>query len=156
LPVPIAAQSVKDGATATRVQIEVTLAADVPTGVYQLRVANDKGISNVAGVEIDDLAPQAFVPQVAKLPAALHGTLGGSATLATTVAGKKGQRLVVEVEARRIGSAIDPVLKLYDPGRVQIAGSRGSNALSGDARLAAQLPADGSYTIELHDLQYRA
>ena len=64
LPVPIAAQTVKDGATAAKVQIEVKLADQAPPGVYQLRIACDKGISNPVGVEIDDLPPQAFGPQV--------------------------------------------------------------------------------------------
>src|SRR3954465_14777569 len=44
LPVPIAAQVVRPGATATRVQIDVTLADTVPPGFYQLRVANAHGI----------------------------------------------------------------------------------------------------------------
>src|SRR5439155_6704191 len=67
-----------------------------------------------------------------------------------------GQRLVVEIEARRLGSAIDPVIKLFDPRRVQLAWAQGSTPLGGDARLATVLPADGTYTVELHDLQYRA
>lgn len=156
LPVPIASQTVKEGAAANKLQIEVKLAADVPPGIYQLRIANDKGISNPVGIEIDELPQQVFGPQVAQLPVALQGALGGSATISTALAGKKGQRLVVDAEARRIGSAIDPVLKLLDPRRVQIAGARGSNALAGDARLTMVLPADGTYTIELHDLQYKA
>lgn len=156
LPVPIASQAVKDGATPTKVQIEVKLAENVPPGVYQMRLASDKGISAPVGVEIDEMPQQPFGPQVAKLPASLQGSLASSATLSTTLTGKKGQRLVIEVEARRIGSAIDPVVKLLDPRRVQIAGARGSNALAGDARLITALPADGTYTIELHDLQYKA
>ena len=95
-------------------------------------------------------------PEVAGLPVALNGSLAGSAVLSTTFAGKKGQRLVIEVEARRLGSVIDPVVKLLDPRRIQVGSSQGSNTLSGDARLIALLPADGTYTIQLHDLQYRA
>ncbi len=156
LPVPIASQTVKDGATPTKVQIEVKLADNVVPGVYQMRIASDKGISNPIGVEIDESPGQPFGPQVAQLPALLHGALSGSATLSTTVAGKKGQRLVIEVEARRIGSAIDPVLKLLDPRRIEIAAARPSNPLGGDTRLITHLPAEGTYTIELHDLQYKA
>jgi hypothetical protein len=156
LPVPIVSQTVKEGAAANKLQIEVKLAADVPPGVYQMRLANDKGISGPIGIEIDDLPQQPFGPQVGPLPVVLQGALGGSATLSTALVGKKGQRLVVEAEARRIGSAIDPVLKLLDPRRVQIAGARPSNALAGDARLTMVLPADGTYALELHDLQYKA
>jgi len=155
LPVAIAEQRVKDGATDKKVQIEVQLAADVPAGVYPLRLGSDKGISSPVGIEVDAQALTPFGPQIAQLPALLHGNLAGSATLTTTLTGKKGQPLVVEVEARRIGSAIDPVIKLYDPRRVQLTWARGSNPLGGDARIATVLPADGVYTIELHDLQYK-
>jgi hypothetical protein len=156
LPMPIVSQTVKEGAAANKLQIEVKLAADVAPGVYQMRIANDKGISGPIGIEIDELPQQPFGPQVGPLPVVLQGALGGSATLSTALVGKKGQRLVVEAEARRIGSAIDPVLKLLDPRRVQITGARPSNALAGDARLTMVLPADGTYTLELHDLQYKA
>jgi hypothetical protein len=156
LPVPIESQTVKDGATPTKVQIEVKFAADVLPGIYQMRLASDKGISGPIVVEIDNEPAVPFGPQVAKLPALLHGLLPGSATLSTTLTGKKGQRLIVEVEAKRIGSAIDPVLKLLDPRRIEIAAGRPSNPLAGDTRLVTVLPVDGTYTVELHDLQYKA
>src|SRR5205814_6388817 len=118
--------------------------------------ANGPGIRPPVGMEVDDLPPQAFGPQVDRMPASLAGTLSGSATLTTAFTGKKGQRLVLDVEARRLGSAVDPVVKLLDPRKVQLAWAQGSTALGGDARLVTTLPADGTYTIELHDHQYRA
>src|SRR5438105_3924926 len=51
---------------------------------------------------------------------------------------------------------IELVVKLLDPRRVQLAWAHGSNSLGGDTRLTTELPADGTYTIELHDAQYRA
>ncbi|MBL8793031.1 MAG: hypothetical protein JNM56_03940 [Planctomycetia bacterium] len=156
LPVPIAEQKVKDGATDKKVQIEVKLADGIAPGVYPLRVASDKGISPPVAVEIDAGASQPFAAQIGALPANLHGTLAGSNVLSTALAGKKGQRLVIEVEARRLGSAVEPIVKLYDPKRVQLAWAQGSNPLGGDARLTATLPVDGMYTLELHDAQYKA
>ncbi len=156
LPVQIAAQSIKEPSTPNRVQIEVKLAGGVTSGFHMLRLGNDKGISNPIGVEIDDLPQQLFAAQAGKLPVCLHGTLSGSSTLSTTIEGKKGQRLVIEAEARRIGSAIEPVIKLLDSRRVQMAWAQGSTPLNGDARLSTVLPAGGLYTIELHDAQYRA
>src|SRR5262249_14953064 len=125
-------------------------------GVYPLRIASDKGISNVVPLLIEDGAPLPFAAKVDRLPASLYGALPGSGTLTTTFAGKKGQRLAVEVDARRLGSAINPVVKLLDPRRVQLAWAQGSNPLGGDARLSVVLPADGTYAVELHDLQYQA
>jgi hypothetical protein len=154
LPVLIASQAVKDGATATRVQIELKLAVNVPTGAYHLRIATDKGISNATGIEIDDMPQAAFGPQAGKLPVCLNGALPGNA-LTTSFEGKKGQRLAIEVEARRLGSMVEPVVKLLDARRVQLAWSQGSNTLGGDTRLTTELPAEGTYTVEMHDAQYR-
>ena len=155
LPVPIAEQRVKDGATDKKVQIEVKLAADVPSGVYPMRIGSDKGVSLPVAVEIDPQPLTPFGPQIAQLPALVFGSLPGSGVLSTTFVGKKDQRLVIEVEARRLGSAIDPVVKLLDPRRLQLTWARGSNPLDGDARIVTTLPDDGTYTIELHDLQYK-
>src|SRR5262249_43250401 len=52
LPVPIASQTVKEGATDKKVQFEVKLDNTVPPGVYQLRVGSDKGISGPVGIAI--------------------------------------------------------------------------------------------------------
>lgn len=155
LPVSVLAQTVKEPSMPNRVQIEVKLADKVPSGVYLLRLGNDKGISNPVSVEIDEPSLP-FAPKIEKLPAVLQGTLSGSATVSTTFEGKKGQRLIIEAEARRIGSAIEPVIKLFDPKRIQFAWAQGSTPLNGDTRLTTELPADGMYTIELHDAQYRA
>jgi hypothetical protein len=156
LPVPMAAQVVKDKPAGNRVQVEVKLANGVAPGPYPLRLVTDKGTSHVVPLVVDDLPSQPFAASVAKVPASLYGELPGSTTLSTSFAGKKGQRIVIEIEARRLGSAIDPVVKLSDPRRVQLAWAQGSTALGGDARLATVLPADGTYTVEIHDLQYQA
>jgi hypothetical protein len=157
LPVPIASQTLKQlGATPNRIQIEVMLSPTAAPGLYQLRIANPKGVSNPVLIGIDDLMQVPFSTQVSTLPAALHGNLEGSATLATSFSGKAGQRLVVDLEARRLGAAIDPVVDLYDPRRVQVAWSQGLSSRNGDARLEATLPMDGAYTVELHDALYRA
>jgi hypothetical protein len=156
LPVAVAAQTIKPGATANRVVVDVTLANDVSPGLYTVRVATAQGISNALMLGIDDLPQVPVTPDVAALPVALHGTLTGSDTVRTSFAGRKGQRVVVDVEARRLGSAIDPLVELYDPRHVQLAWAQGTATFSGDARLQAVLPADGRYTVELHDALYRA
>ncbi|MGH7138273.1 MAG: hypothetical protein ACREHD_21190, partial [Pirellulales bacterium] len=155
LPVPVAAQKVLEGATANQVQIELTLDAAVPAGIYPLRLATAQGISAAMAVGIDALAEQPFAPHVAALPVALNGTLQGSTVLKTAFTGQKGQPLVVDVEGRRLGIELNPVLHLLDARGVQIAYAAPSSALAGDARLAVQLPADGRYTVELHDALYR-
>jgi len=152
---PIAEQSVKPGATPQHVEVEIALDASVPAGLALLRVGSASGVSNAVAVGLDTLPQQAFVPQAAALPVAMSGNLTGNAVLTTTFAGKKGQRVVVDAEARRLGSLLNPMLHLLDPRRVQIAWSATQPALEGDARCEAVLPADGDYTIEVHDMVYR-
>jgi hypothetical protein len=156
LPVPIASETVKRGATAQRIEIAVTLADTVSPGLYRLRLANPKGVSNPIVIGIDDLAQLPFTPHIARLPTALHGNLAGSATLKTSFSGKKGQPVVIDLEARRLGATIDPVVEIYDPRHVQLAYSEGQSFLGGDARIETVLPVDGTYTVALHDILYRA
>lgn len=156
LPVAVASQALKRMENPNRIAMDVTLPEHISPSLYQLRLANAKGVSNPLLIGIDDLVQVPFARQVDRLPAAVHGTLPGSATLKTSFAGKKGQRIVVDLEARRLGAAFDPVVDLYDPRQVQLAYAQGQAFLGGDARLDVVLPADGEYTVALHDILYQA
>lgn len=153
---PIAKQAVVAGASASRVQIEITLDASVSPGVYQLRLASSKGISNAIAVGVDRLPQQPIAPQVAALPVALHGAVNGSEVQRVTFNGKKDERVVIDVESRRLGANLKPVLRMYDERGKQVAWSPQQSSIAGDARCNVTLPADGAYTVELNDLLYRA
>lgn len=152
--IPIEKQTAVEGSTATNLKLEVTLAKNVTPGLYNLRVANEKGISKSVIVAADSLPEAPFAEQIGALPIALHGTLTGSTIARTSFAGKAGQELLIEVEAQRLGGKLRPTLHLYDAQRKQIALAMPVPWLAGDVRLAATLPSDGDYTIELHDAQY--
>lgn len=155
LPVPITMQTVKEGATANQLQIDVTLDAATPPGIYQLRLATAQGISQPLAIGIDRLPEAPFAAEIASLPVALNGALQGAAVLRTSFTGQKGQALLIEIEGQRLGVELNPVLHLLDSRNVQLAWSQTSWALGGDARIVTALPADGRYTIELHDALYR-
>ncbi len=156
LPVKIAAQTVKPNGTANHVEIDVTLDASAAPGIYLLRVASGKGISGPIAVGVDKLPQVAFAPQIASLPVALHGSLGGPQVLKTTFAGTKGTIIVVDCEAQRLGSNLKPVVRLYNERGTQLAWSAPKNSIGGDARCVLALPADGTYAVEVHDQLYRA
>ena len=161
LQLPIAKQTVRPGATATHVEIEVTLDAGVAPGIYHLRVASGGGISSAIAVGVDTL-PQRPIGSSAtplspvSLPAAFSGALSGGQTADTIVTLNKGQQIAIEVEARRLGGALDPVIHVYDHRGVPLAWAEGTNSLGSDARLVFAAPADGSYRVELHDAVYQA
>ncbi|MDX1947961.1 MAG: hypothetical protein SFU86_21360 [Pirellulaceae bacterium] len=157
LLLPFAGQAeLKPGNTDKKAEFAVTPAADVPPGYYQLRLVTDGGASLPVIVGVDKLPQLPFGKTVESLPAALHGTASGSGIQETTFTGKAGQKLIAEVEAQRIGSKLRPVVHLIGPERRQIGWSWPAPALFGDTRLEATLPADGTYTLTIHDLEYAA
>lgn len=73
-------------------------------------------------------------------------------------AGKAGQQVVVEVQARRLDSPLDSVVKLTDTAGNLLALSddredltAGLNTHHADSYLRAKLPADGTYLVHLGD-----
>ena len=153
---PIVKQVVQPKATANRVVIEVTLDKAATPGPYNLRLANVHGVSAGRVVAVDHLPQRTWEPKVASLPVSLHGTLSGSNKLTTSFAGKAGQSILCEVEAQRLGGKLRPVLHLRDERGGELAWTLPSPSLGGDARLSTTLPADGIYTVEVHDSQYAA
>jgi hypothetical protein len=155
LLLPFAAQqTLKSANTTQRASFDVTLAADVVPGYYNLRVVTEGGVSLPVIIGVDRLPQQPLAATTAALPAALHGNVGGSQIAETTIQGTAGQKLLVDVEAQRLGGALRPVVHLYDAKRRQIAWSWNLPALGGDTRLEATLPEAGTYAIALHDSEY--
>lgn len=156
MSVPIAKQTIKPNATATRVEFDVTLDASVAAGIYNFWVASDSGVSPAAFVAADKLPNTVFGPEARSLPVSLHGVVSGSAKLRTTFSAAKDQPVLLEVESQRLGGKLRPVLHIYDSSGKHLKWSLPSPVLRGDTRLQFKPPADGKYTVELHDLQYAA
>ncbi len=140
--------------TPTRVILSVPLPETVAPGIGVLRLATAEGFSNGILCGLDRLPQLPIAAEIAALPAALHGSVPGSGIVRTSFAGKAGEDVIVETEARRLGSKLRPVIHLYDSRRIQVAWAVPSNSLSGDVRIVLKLPRDDRYVIELHDLQY--
>ncbi len=76
--------------------------------------------------------------------------------------GKKGQKLVAEVFARRLDSPLDSVLRITDLAGKEVAlnddhedkGS-GLNTHHADSYIRTELPADGTYIVHLSDIQQK-
>ncbi|MCX7422470.1 MAG: hypothetical protein NT013_23400, partial [Planctomycetia bacterium] len=139
---------------ANRLVLTATLPNEIPPGVAQLRLATNEGVSNSVTVALDRLPQLPISETIAALPASLHGSVPGSGVSKTSFTGKAGEDVLIEVEAKRLGSKLRPVVHLFDAQRVQLAWALPSRTLAGDCRIAMKLPRDGQYTIEIHDLQY--
>lgn len=149
-------QKLVPGATDKKAAFEVTLTGPVEPGYHHLRLVTEKGVSAPVVIGVDRLMQLTMTPEIKELPVALHGSVAGSNIVETKFQGKAKQRVTIEVESQRLGAKLRPVVHLYNAKKLQIAWSWGTPSLFGDARLETELPADGTYTVTLHDAEYAA
>jgi hypothetical protein len=144
---------------------KLTLTADPATtvGVYVVRVRTDDGISNPFLLAVGQ------VPQVAEAednstfeaaqavpsPAVVEGQAAGNDVDYFKFPGKKGLRIVVDAQCARIGSGVDPQIRLTTAARAFVAAADDTAGLLTDARLTAVLPEDTDYVVELSDSRYQ-
>lgn len=151
--------TVAEGSTAERLVLNVTVPAETVPGIYPFWVKSQAGISKSVALAIDRL-PQVGMgsspDKPAALPAAFYGNLSGGQQQVVYLSGKKGQRLVADIELKRLGGASNPVLEIKSPSGSPLAIGWGHNSLRGDARVELSLPVDGIYSVELHDLAFNA
>jgi Bacterial pre-peptidase C-terminal domain len=146
-------------------------AADVAPGVYPIRIETPSGMSNIllftlgTYPEVTEEESQPNSPPnrndsietaepVRSTPVVVNGTLRGPERDVYRVSGKAGERRVFEVEARRCGSAIDPVLRILDGAGKQLARSDDSPGTGLDTRLDFTFPTEGSYYVEVTDARF--
>ena len=98
----------------------------------------------------DDVARAQEVPA----PAVVNGTLSEADRDLYKVSLRAGERLGLEIEARRLGSAIDPVLSVRSESGRSVARANDSPGAGGDARLAFRAPEAGTYIVEVHDARF--
>ena len=131
-----------------------------------MRIQTDDGISNPFLLAIGQL------PQIAEKednstfetaqkipdpPLVVEGQVAGNDVDFFRFHGKKGQAIFVDAQCARIGSGVDPSIRLTAGGanRTYVASADDSAGLATDARLTAVLPADGDYVVELSDSRYQ-
>lgn len=140
---------------ATQLEVEIDLAADNEQKLGHLRVASTTGISAPITLTIDELPEAPFSEKIDTLPIALTGNLTGSQLLSTSFSGKAGHLAIVDVEAQRLGSKLQPLVSIVDERGTQLAYSSREVTMLGDARVEVELPADGTYTIKLQDVLFK-
>lgn len=139
----------------------VTVAADVPIGAYEVRGVGLYGISNPrvftvgSRKEIPETEPNNATEQAT--PLELNVTVNGKVNGATDVDYYKltltqGQRLLVDLLAKRIDSKLDGSLELYDPAGRRVTTAR--NNVMRDPLLDFTVPANGDYVLRLTDFVY--
>ncbi len=133
---------------------DLQLLENIRPGLYPLRVYNGNGVSGSMMVGVDRL-PQSPFQEKISIAGAATGSVVGAQIAKTTFVGKKGQIVVAEVEANRLGSKLRPVIHIYDSRGKQVTFGPSARSLSGDSRCLLKIPEDGEYTIEIHDVLFR-
>jgi hypothetical protein len=146
-------------------------AGDLAVGAYPIRVETPDGISNIQLLAVgtfpeflEDESRRGALPNsndtietaqpLPPAPLTLNGTLEGPERDVFRIQAKSGEKRVFEVEARRLGSAIDPVLEILDASGKTLVRSEDAPLLGLDARVAVTFPRDGYYYAVIHDSRY--
>jgi hypothetical protein len=149
-------------ATETSIGLRVSVMPGAVPSFRALRAVAAAGISNLMLFRLDTL-PQSSESEpndeparanAVALPAAVAGVLQAQDIDHFVFSGRSGQRVTMEVEARRLGSAVVPVLRLFAPSGASLLQSQPLRDGTGDCRLSIVLPADGRYGVELRDAIY--
>ncbi|MBI5801683.1 MAG: pre-peptidase C-terminal domain-containing protein [Verrucomicrobia bacterium] len=147
---------------ASAAKFQVSLPADTPVGIHAVRVASVNGGSSPLLLMVDDLPSVADKAanvrstnaQPLAWPVAVDGAAASLGCKFYRVTVKAGDRLAIEVVAQRLGSKLDPVLRLLDLRGRELAFCDDESGLGGDCRLAHVFAAGGDHLIEVRDINF--
>ena len=152
----------KNGQDNTKVTVRIDVPADTPVGWYAFRYATLKGVSNLRVFCVDDLPQVASngtnrkpTPQPLAVPSVVSGAVNAEGDY-FKITVKAGQRLSFDCLARRLGSAIDAFLTVYDAkGSRELAYDNDSPGCQTDPRISYTFKEAGDYLIEVKDVLNR-
>jgi hypothetical protein len=157
-------QAVAAGPAAdTAIRLKIRAGPEASPGFHELRAIGPGGISNLLLFRVDTL-PEAREAEPnddrdaanpIALPSAAAGVMEAQDVDWYAFQGRAGQRVTIEVEARRLGAPVVPVVRLLGPSGVPLALSQPLRHGGGDCRLSCVLPGVGRYGVEVHDALYR-
>ncbi|HVX63924.1 MAG TPA: PPC domain-containing protein, partial [Pirellulales bacterium] len=141
-------------------QFSVTIAGDVPPGVYDVRAVGTFGMSNPRSFVVGNLPELKEQPgnnvqdkaMAVELNTVINGTADGSNSDWYKFAAKAGQRILIDVWAERIDSRMDGTLALHDASGRQL--QRSHDVDLRDPLIDFAVPADGEYFLRLYDFVY--
>lgn len=162
---PIALLRPREGSDLSKdqpVTFEGDVNADAVPGIYPARMVTNHGCSEAGWLVVDDLPSIALTPesqdraagQVITLPCCVEGQLNPVLSRFFRVGLTAGQSVSVEVLARRLGSDLDPVLRVTGPNGSEVAYRDDLPGAEGDTQVQFTATVDGEHRIELRDVRY--
>ena len=155
----------KEGTDLTKdqpVSLEGDIPADAIPGIYPARMVTNHGCSEAAWVVVDDLPSVAVAAeaddrksgQLISLPCCISGQINPVVSKFFRVTLTAGQSVSLDVFARRLGSDLDPLLRVTGPNGDEVAYSDDRPGAEGDTQLQFVAATDGVYRIEVRDIRY--
>lgn len=141
---------------------QVTAAADVPVGTYDVYAVGRFGVSNPRVLQIThgltdvaEVEPNNTLaaPQDVGLNVAINGRADGNNRDLFRFTLQQGQRVTLDCLASRLESQMDALMILFNAAGEQVASN--SDYYGSDPLIDFIAPADGAYTVEVRDLTYR-
>ena len=148
------------------------VSADAPVGAYPIRVETEAGVSNVLLFAVGSFTEtveeesefEEHLPlndssdsaQEITLPATVNATLSGPDRDVYWFNAKAGQRLDIEVESKRIGSAVDPILDVRDASGRVLARNNDARGIGADSRISLTAEVAGKLFVSVHDASFKA
>lgn len=145
------------------IKTKVTIAPDCALGEHSFRLRCSSGISTLrtfwvgALPTIDEVEPnnEFAKPQKIAFNYTVQGVVNAEDVDYFAVEAKKGQRISVEIEGMRLGTAyFDPAIAILDAKRFELAASDDMPLLGQDGCLSIIAPNDGVYTIRVRESAY--
>jgi hypothetical protein len=139
--------------------LRVSIDESCPVGIYGMRIATAEGITNPLLFMIDDLPTLNSLrdnhtidsAQTIELPTAIDGVTESGNADYFQFSGTAGEWVSVEAVATRLGTKLDPVVRVLDRAGRELAFVDDSPALAGDCRLRLQLPEAGAFFVAIED-----
>jgi hypothetical protein len=153
----------KNGTEAGSVSYRLSLPADAPLGVAAVRLLTGQGVSNIRLLLVDDLATIAksganktpATAQALTLPIAVDGASDAESSDFYKFSAAAGQRVSVEVFARRLGSPLDSVVRLLTSAGRELISSDDESSSGADSRFSYRFEAAGEYLVEIRDIRFQ-
>ena len=152
-----------NGTNAAEITYRLKLPADAPLGLHGVRVVTAQGISNLKLFALDDLPsvvqtrPNQTVAaaQALPLPVAVDGYVDSLSRDYYKFQAAAGQRLSIEVLARRLGSPLDSMIRLLDGKGRELAYNDDAPGIGSDSMLSYAFKDAGEYVLEVRDIRYQ-
>jgi hypothetical protein len=139
----------------TQAKLEVQLGDVEPQMVWGAFCTSDQ-LASLRRWAIDQLPNVPFTTESPALPISISGSIAGNQTQKVTVHLKAEEYFYVDLQARRLGSNFQPLLRVLDPSGRQVASSGPVLSIDGDAFCVLKVAKAGQYTVTIQDLTYSA